>query len=50
MSASDFGHSESDEHGEERDDDPSDGHDGRAAGVQAILEKRGDTGLLMPVQ
>lgn len=38
----DLGHTQSDEHGEETDDNPSNGHDTRAAGRESIFEEGGD--------
>ena len=38
----DFGHTQSDEHGEEGDAYPADGHDAWAARVKTIFEEGGD--------
>ena len=40
----DFGHTQSDEHGEEGDTYPADGHDAWAASIKTIFEEGGDAG------
>lgn len=40
----DFGHTQSDEHGEEGDAYPADGHDAWAASAKAIFKESGDAG------